>query len=89
MCLHVLEGFIRIWRKVCARLATQTVSSVTGRALTTATPAPILTAPCTAGHVRQPVPHKLTETAGLGSVWVSINTHIHNAMIKNENITCS
>lgn len=73
VCLHVLEDFMR--RKVCARVVTQTVSSVMGRVLTTVTPAPILTEPCTAGRVCQPVHHKLTETAGLGSVWVSINTH--------------
>lgn len=77
VCRDVLKGFTRMQRKVCVCVVTQTVSSVTGRTLTTATPALILRARCSAGRVCQPVPHKRTGTAGLGSVWVSINTHTH------------
>lgn len=77
MCLNVLAGFMRRQRKVCVPVVTQIVSRVMDRALMTVTRAPILRAPCAAGRVFQPVRHKLTETAGLGGVWVSRNTKTH------------
>lgn len=69
-------GFLRTQIAVFVNVVIQTVNYVTDRKQTTVIPALILTACCTTEHVYPPVPHILTGTADLESVWVCGFFHV-------------